>query len=90
MFENRIKEIDVLQKEIDKFRPFSENIHKQLRNYFKVGLTYSSNAIEGNSLTISETKIILEDGLTIGGKSLKEHYEAVGHGEAYDYIFQIS
>jgi Fic family protein len=84
-----IKEIDGLQKDVNKLRPFSGENLKVLKDYYKVSLTYSSNALEGNSLTESETKIILEEGITIGGKPLKDHYEAIGHGEAYEKIFSI-
>ena len=84
-----LKEIDALQKDVNKFRPFSGGNLKTLKDYYKVSLTYSSNALEGNSLTESETKIILEEGITIGGKPLKDHYEAIGHGEAYEKIFSI-
>ena len=59
-----------------------------LKNY-KIGLTYSSNALEGNSLTETETKILLEDGLTVGGKPIRDYYEATGHAKAYDYIYTI-
>jgi len=80
------KEIDVLQKEINSFRPLPPETVKQLKDYYRVGLTYSSNALEGNSLTETETKVILEDGITIGGKPIKDYYEAVGHSEAYDFM----
>ncbi len=90
MYGKTVKEMDSLQKEINKFRPLRRNALKQLRDYYRVGLTYSSNALEGNSLTETETKIVLEEGITIGGKPLKDHYEAIGHSEAYDYLFQLS
>ena len=83
-------EIDKLQKEINSFRPLSKNILKQLKEYYRVGLTYSSNALEGNSLTETETKIVLEDGITIGGKPIKDLYEALGHSEAYDHIYRLA
>ena len=89
-YENKIKAIDELNKEIDKFRPINKNILKQIKEYFRIGLTYSSNAIEGNTLTETETKIVLEDGLTIAGKPLKDHYEASGHSEAYDMIYDLA
>jgi Fic family protein len=63
---------------------------KQLREYFRIGMTYSSNALEGNSLTETETKIVIEDGITIGGKPVKDHLEALGHSEAYDLLFRLS
>lgn len=85
-----LKEIDKLQEEINAFRPLSASTVKQLKEYYRVGLTYTSNALEGNSLTETETKIILEDGITIGGKPIKDYYEALGHSEAYDYIYKLA
>lgn len=61
-----------------------------MREYFRIGFTYTSNALEGNSLTEIETKIVIEDGITIGGKSLRDHYEAIGHSEAYDLLFTMA
>ncbi len=86
MFKNRITEIDALKKEIDLYRPLPAPILPMLKEYFRIGLTYSSNALEGNTLTETETKVILEDGLTIGGKTLKEHFEVIGHSKAYDFM----
>ncbi len=83
-------EIDDLQKKINGLKPFTEPMLKQLREYYRVGLTYSSNAIEGNSLTLSETKVVLEDGLTVGGKPLKDHLEARGHSNAYDWLYELA
>ncbi len=84
-----LKEIDLLQKEINSYRPLDQTFLKQIREYYKIGLTYTSNAIEGNTLSESETKIVLEEGITIGGKPLKDHLEAVGHAEAYDYLYTL-
>lgn len=84
-----LEKIDRYKSAIDEVRPFEGDMLKQLRDYYRVGLTWSSNAIEGNTLTESETKVVLEDGITIGGKPLKDIYEAVGHGEAYDYMFSL-
>ena len=83
-------EIDRLQKEINAFRPLPAGTIKQLKEYYRVGMTYSSNALEGNSLTETETKVILEDGITIGGKPIRDYYEALGHSEAYDYIYELA
>ena len=71
-------------------RPFPPETLKSLREYYRVGLTYTSNAIEGNSLTESETKVVIEDGLTIAGKPLKDVYEATGHAKAYDFLYEIA
>lgn len=88
-FTNKIKEADALKQELDTYRPLKPEVAKQLKEYYKIGLTYTSNAIEGNSLTESETKVVIEDGLTIGGKPLKDHLEALGHAQAYDFLFEI-
>jgi len=85
-----LKEVDELQKEINEYRPLSRHALKQLKEYYRIGLTYSSNALEGNSLTETETKIVLEEGITIGGKPLKDHLEALGHSEAYDHLHKLS
>jgi Fic family protein len=90
MLNNLLTQIDGLQQEINKFRPFSPSFLKQLEDYYKIGLTYSSNALEGNSLTESETKVVIEDGLTIGGKPMKDHFEAMGHAAAYAQLFNLS
>ena len=82
-------EIDKLQEEIISFRPLDSNLLKQIKEYYRIGLTYTSNALEGNSLTETETKVILEEGITIGGKPLKDHFEAIGHSEAFDFMFTL-
>jgi Fic family protein len=83
------KEIDSLRKEIHSHRPLSVPFLKQIKEYYKIGLTYSSNALEGNTLTESETKIILEEGIAIGGKQLMDHFEVIGHAEAYEFLFTL-
>ena len=72
------------------YRPLPPETLKSLREYYRVELTYTSNAIEGNSLTESETKVVIEDGLTIEGKPLRDIYEAVGHAKAYDFLHEIT
>lgn len=84
-----LEKIDSLQREINKYRPFDEPMLGQLKSYYRIGLTYSSNALEGNSLTETETKVVLEDGLTIGGKPMRDHLEALGHSQAYDFMFSL-
>jgi Fic family protein len=90
MFEKKLQKIDELQKEIETIRPLNQNELDQLRDYYRIGLVYSSNAIEGNSLTESETKVIIEDGITIGGKTIREHLEILGHSEAFSFIQSIA
>ncbi len=88
--EKLLQKIDVLQKQINEKRPLEPQSLEMLRDYFKIGLTWSSNALEGNTLTESETKVVIEDGITIGGKPLKDHYEAIGHSEAFDFLYDIA
>ena len=90
MYKSRLHEIDELKAKIDSFRPLSENILKQIKAYFKISFTYTSNALEGNTLSLSETKIIIEDGITIGGKPVKDHLEVIGQANAYDLLFDIA
>jgi Fic family protein len=70
-------------------RPFEGGYLRQINQFFKIETTYSSNAVEGNTYTLEETKVILEDGITIGGHPLREFYEVEGHGKAYDYMFSL-
>ncbi|WP_276819189.1 Fic family protein [Mailhella massiliensis] len=84
-----LSRIDELQTQINSLRPLNEAEAASLREYYKIGLTYSSNALEGNTLTESETKVVLEDGLTIGGRPLRDHLEAVGHAAAFDYVCSL-
>ena len=77
--------IEELKKTIDAYRPLSRNISKSLKEKLIVDWTYNSNAIEGNTLTLSETKVVLE-GLTIGGKSIVEHLEVINHRDAILFI----
>ena len=84
-----LNEIDIAMKKINKIRPFEGTYLRQINQFFKIETTYSSNAVEGNTHTLEETKVILEDRITIGGHSLREFYEVEGHGKAYDYMFSL-
>lgn len=74
------------KKILDKHRPFPEALVKNLDDWFRIELTYTSNAIEGNTLTRRETALVVEKGLTVGGKSLIEHLEATHHAQALDWV----
>jgi Fic family protein len=80
--------IDEQKKAIDLLRPLTKNQYNTLRNNLIVEWTYNSNAIEGNTLTLSETKVVLE-GITIGGKSVVEHLEAINHRDAILFLESI-
>lgn len=86
---NIYDKIDLYKAAIDKRRPFEGELLNEIKSYYRVGLTWSSNAIEGNSLTESETKVLIEDGLTVGGKPLRDTFEALGHAQAYDFMFTL-
>lgn len=81
--------LDLYKATIDERRPFEGEMLTQIKDYYRIGLTWSSNALEGNTLTESETKVLLEDGLTIGGKPLQYTFEALGHARAYDFMFTL-
>ena len=82
------KRIDEKKRILDDHRPLPPEIVENLREYLLVDLTYNSNAIEGNTLTLQETKIVLE-GITVGGKSLREHFEVINHKEAVLYVEEL-
>ncbi|MCM1543429.1 MAG: Fic family protein [Blautia sp.] len=84
-----LRKIDLFQKEISALRPLEGGMLEQIKDYYRIGLTWTSNALEGNSLTESETKVLLEDGLTVGGKPLRDVFEAVDHAKAYDFMFSV-
>lgn len=86
--ENIFLQIDRKKQELDKCRPLTEGEVERLNEEFAVEYTYNSNAIEGNTLTLRETDLVLR-GLTIDRKPLKDHMEAVGHKEAFDYVSQL-
>ena len=77
--------LDALKKRLDGFRPLGPEAARNLHYDLVVRWTYNSNAIEGNTLTLKETKVALE-GITIGGKTMREHFEAINHREAIFYV----
>ena len=83
--ESVLAQIERMKEELDGRRPLTEGELERLGEEFAVEYTYNSNAIEGNTLTLRETDLVLR-GLTIDRKPLKDHLEAVGHKEAFDYV----
>ncbi len=71
---------------LDRQRPLRPGILQRLHEDLRIRLTYHSNAIEGNTLDLRETQVVVEEGITIGGHSLREHLEATNHAEAYDHL----
>ena len=78
------------KERLDAHRPLPESAVRKLREELRLLHTYHSNAIEGNTLTLQETKLVLGEGLTIGGKSVREHLEATNNAEAFDLIEAIA
>jgi Fic family protein len=83
------READALRDELARRRPLSQAERERLREEFTIEYTHDSNAIEGNTLTLSETALVLQ-GVTIDRKPLKDHLEVVGYKEAYEYIEQLA
>src|SRR4030042_5803321 len=83
------KKIDEKKHRLDRLRPLSKDSVKKLLEDMRLRHTYHSDAIEGNTLTLQETKLVIEQGLTIGGKPLKDHIEAQNDAEAFDFILQL-
>jgi Fic family protein len=82
--------IDALKKELDELRPLNIEISQNLKKIFDIEFTYNSTAIEGNTFSWQETKVLLLDGITIGGKSMREHLEIINHKEAIDFIEELA
>lgn len=87
--QKQLRKADLCNEEIKLHRPFEGELLKQVRDFYKIDTTWSSSALEGNSYTISETKVMLEDGITVAGKPLKHTLEICGHADAYDYMFSL-
>ena len=85
-----LNRIDEQKKLLESRRPLSDAEVKNLKDYYKIGLTYTSNALEGNTYNLSETKVLLEDGLTVGGRPMKDALEVVGHGDAFDFMYELA
>jgi len=84
------KHIDDLHSKLKTLRPLNPAELKRLRNEFMIENTYNSNAIEGNTLTLRETALILQEGITIAEKPLREHLEAIGHKDAFEYVISVA
>lgn len=82
--------INEKMKQLDSIRPVPADALARLHEEIRLVHTYHSNAIEGNTLTLQETKLVLEEGLTIGGKSLREHLEASNNAKAYDRMEELA
>jgi Fic family protein len=84
------KHINELKNKLKSLRPLNDTELKRLREEFMIENTYNSNAIEGNTLTLRETALILQQGVTIEGKHIREHLEAIGHKDAFYYMVDLA
>ena len=84
-----LSQLQNLKKQLDIHRPLSPEIIRNLDEWYKVELTYTSNAIEGNTLTRQETALVVEKGITVEGKSIVEHLEAINHAKAWEFIMTL-
>lgn len=81
-----LQECDALKSRLSELRPLPVEALKKIEEAFAIEYTYESNRIEGNTLTLQETELVVNEGVTIAGKSMREHLEAINHAEAIDYI----
>lgn len=86
--ENYFYEVEELKEKLDSKRPMSQETLKSLKETINLEWTYNSNGIEGNTLTLRETQVVLE-GITVGGKTIKEHLEAINHEKAIIYLDEL-
>lgn len=82
--------VEALKTRLDVVRPLAQRSLQALDAWYDVELTFSSNALEGNTLTRQETALVLEKGITIGGKSLQEHMEALDHRDALSFVRTVA
>src|SRR3984957_2321052 len=78
------------KRRLDQLRPLSAEALSKLEHYYDIEITYSSNAIEGNTLSPVETTLVIEQGVTIGGKPLKDHLEALDHYDAIRWVRELA
>jgi Fic family protein len=84
-----LQEVDVLKKQIDDMRPLPEDIEGRVMQKLRLDWNYHSNAIEGNRLSYGETVALIMEGITAGGKPLKDSFDILGHNEAIDFILSL-
>ena len=85
-----LKEVDALKEQLSTLRPLPKEALKKIQDALDIEYTYESNRIEGNTLTLQETALVVNEGVTISGKSMREHLEAINHTEAINYIKDIA
>ncbi len=84
---NKYAELDTLKDQLNEYR---KNEHSKVTKALEIEYTYESNKIEGNTLTLQETALVVEKGLTIGGKTMTEHLEVINHVQTIEYIKELA
>ena len=90
MLTAHIDSVEQKKAQLDRARPLSVAALAQLQKHYDIELTFTSNAIEGNTLTLRETAEVIEHGITVGGKSLRDHLEAVDHYQAVQWMRELA
>ena len=85
-----LQEVDALKAELSTLRPLPPEALKKIEDALEMEYTYESNRIEGNTLTLQETALVVNEGITISGKSMREHLEAINHAQAVEFIKDIA
>lgn len=84
-----LQRIDNKLIQLNKLRPLPSSAVKKIQQQLQIEMTYNSNAIEGNTLTLKETYLVINEGITIKGKSLKDHLETKDHHEALEFLYEL-
>lgn len=90
MNEKILERIEAKKRQLAKLRPLTQAALKRLKSELAIEWTYNSNAIEGNTLTLQETRMVLEQGITIKGRNLREHFEAKNHEKAIYFVEELA
>lgn len=88
--QEKLLEVDSLFEKLKSLKSLNESEVKRLREEFIIDYIYNSNALEGNTLTLRETALIISEGMTIPQKPLKDHIEVIGHRDAFKYILTLA
>lgn len=87
---DKLAEIEALRNRLNEMRQFNQGELKRMIEQFTINHTYNSNAIEGSTITLRETALIIQEGLTIAGHPIKEHLDTIGYKDAFDFVMELS